>query len=169
MSQHGHSTGSARGENKRSRIQSWLMQEGWQIGEVQHPKASWVIGAKQESGFAVVIAQPTSPVDCVHIEATVRIDPHHQKMIAAMDGKLRAELWWRLRFGLLKLGVEFGPIQDGVTNLNVTQRMYDDGLTKDRFLQRVGKIRNAQVLILWTINRTFDQSPDDVLDSGFVS
>jgi len=169
MSKHSRSTGNGYTNDKRSRIQTWLMQEGWKIGEGQHPQASWIITASQDKGFTVVVAQPSNTRDRVDIQAGVAIGDDHQKMIAAMDGKQRQKLFWDLRFDLLKMGVDFSGFDEPVKMLNVTQRMYDDGLTKDRFLQRVNKIKNAQVAILWTINRTFDQPPDDdILGSGFV-
>jgi hypothetical protein len=169
MSKHGRSTANPRSENKRSKIQSWLMQEGWKIGEAQHPQASWVIAATNPGGFSLVIAQPQNTPDRIDIQSSVIIGDDHQKLIAAMEPKERQDLWWGLRFALLKMGVDFGGFDEPVKMLAVIQRMYDDGLTKDRFLQRVTKIKNSQVLILWTIRRAFDQPPgDDVLDSGFI-
>jgi hypothetical protein len=169
MSKHGRSTANPRTENKRSRIQTWLMQEGWKIGEGQHPDALWVVSASNERGFALVVAQPRNTLDRIDIQAGVTIDEGHQRLLAGMDSKQRQDLFWQLRFDLLKMGVDFEGFEDPVKMLNVTQRMYDDGLTKDRFLQRVTKIKNAQVLIIWTINRAFDQPPDDeILGSGFV-
>jgi len=169
MSKHGRSTASPRTENKRSRIQGWLMQEGWQIAENQHPNAAWIIAATQAGGFGLLIVQPQSTPDRIDIQAGIGIDPEHQRLIAAMEPKQRQELWWNLRFDLLKMGVDFGGFDEPVTQLHVSQRMYDDGLTKDRFLQRVTKIKNAEILILWSIRRAFDQPPDDeILGSGFV-
>jgi len=90
-------------------------------------------------------------------------------MMAAMDATQRRSLLWDLRFDLIKMGVDFNGMAEPVQQVDITQRMYDDGLTKDRFLQRVTKIKNAQVLVIWSINRAFDQPPDDeVLGSKFV-
>ena len=169
MSKHGRSTANPRTENKRTRIQGWLMQEGWKIGEAQHPDALWVISATDDAGRTLVVVQPRSMPDRVDMQASVAIDPNHQKLVAAMEPKERQDLWWGLRLELLKFGVDFTGFEEQVKMLNVLQRMYDDGLTKDRFVQRLIKIRNAQVLILWTINRAFDQPPDDdILGSGLV-
>lgn len=169
MSKHSNSTGSPRSDNKRARIQAWLMQEGWKIGEGQHPQAQWLISATNERGFALVVVQPSNGPDRIDIQAGVTIDEGIQKLIAGMEPKLRQDLFWGLRFELLKMGVDFAGFDEPVKLLNVSQRMYDDGLTKDRFVQRMSKIKNGQVLILWTLRRAFDQPPgDDVLDSGFV-
>jgi|SRR6185369_318784 len=169
MSKHSGSTGNVHTQDKRSRIQNWLMQEGWKIGEGQHPQASWIITASQDRGFTLVVAQPSNTRDRIEIQAGVAIGDDHQKSIAALDAPQRQKLFWDLRFDLLKMGVDFSGFDDPVKLINVTQRMYDDGLTKDRFLQRVTKIKNAQITILWTINRVFNQPPDDdILGSGLV-
>lgn len=169
MSKHSGSTGNSHTENKRGRVQSWLMQEGWKIGEGHHPNASWIITASQDNGFTVVVVQPNDTRDRIDIQAGVTLDDSSQKLIGSMDGSQRQKLFWDLRFDLLKMGVDFNGFDEPVRQLNVMQRMYDDGLTKDRFLQRVTKIKNAQVTILWTMNRAFNQPPDDdILGSGFV-
>ena len=87
-----------------------------------------------------------------------------------METKQRRELWWGLRFQLLKMGVEFKGFDEIVKEIIVMLRMYDDGLTKDRFLHRVNKIKNGQVAILWTIKRAFDEPPGDdgILDSDLI-
>ena len=169
MSKHSRSTATPYAVDKRSRIQSWLMQEGWKIAEGIHPNASWVINASQNSGFTLVVIQPSNLRDQVVIQAGVNIDDNAQKLLVAMEGAQRRALLWELRFDLLKMGVDFGGFEDPPKHLTVTQRMYDDGLTKDRFLQRVTKIKNAQVLIIWTLQRSFDQTPDDdILGAGVV-
>lgn len=80
MSKHGRSTANPRTENKRSRIQTWLMQEGWTIGEVQHPNAMWIISAKHASGFSLVIAQPQNTPDRIDIQASVRYGEKRSRM-----------------------------------------------------------------------------------------
>ena len=144
------------------------MQEGWKIGEAQHPEASWVI-ANNDRGISFVVVQPRAQPDRVEIQTSVLIHETHQRLLAEMDQKQRQDLWWRLRFELLRMGVDFEGFEDPVKQLVVLQRMYNDGLTKDRFAQRITKIKNAQVLILWTIQRAFHEPPDDeVLGSGFI-
>src|SRR5689334_1293583 len=137
MSKHSRSTGNGQTQDKRSRIQNWIMQEAWKIGDGQHPNASWIVSASQDNGATVVIAQPTNRRDRIDIQASVGIDDNHQKLIAGMDAAERRDLFWRLRFDLLKMGLDFTGFDDPPKQLNVMQRMYDDGLTKDRFLQRV--------------------------------
>jgi hypothetical protein len=169
MSKHSRSTANLYAVDKRSRIQNWLLQEGWKIADGQHPKASWIVTASQDKGFTLVVVQPASMRDRIEIQAGVGIDESAQKLLAAMDAVQRRSLFWDLRFDLLRMGVDFSGFDDPPKQLNVTQRMYDDGLTKDRFLQRVTKIKNAQIMIIWTINRAFDQPPEDeILGSGFV-
>lgn len=169
MSKHSRSTANLYSVDKRSRIQNWLMQEGWKIAEGVHPNAAWMINASEQNGFTLIVVQPSNLRDRIDIQAGVNVDDAAQKSLAAMDGAERRRLFWGLRFDLLKMGVDFSGFDDVPKQLNVMQRMYDDGLTKDRFLQRVTKIKNAQVLIIWTLQRAFNQPPDDdILNSGFV-
>lgn len=170
MSKHGHATAPARMDGKRNRIQSWLMQEGWKIGEAHHPQASWVVSASHDTGLSIVAAQPANAPDRIDVQASVTISDDHQKQIAMMDVKQRQDLWWRLRFDLLRLGIDFQGFDEPVRQISVMQRIYDDGLTKDRFLQRVSKIKNAQALTIWSIRRDLNQTPgDDVLNEGFIN
>ena len=169
MSEHSRSTGNSHLEEKRSRLEKWLMQEGWKLGEKHHPNALWVITAILGTGGSLVVIQPRSVVDRVAIQTIVTISEDHQKLIAAMEPKRREDLWWNIRFELLRMNVAFGGLEEAVKLVTVLQNMYDDGLTKDRFLQRVAKVRNAQAMVVWSILRTFDQPPDDdILSSSLV-
>ena len=132
MSKHGRSTGNLRLEEKRKRLEKWLMQEGWQISEIQHPKALWAIAATLKGG-SVFVAQPLSVLDRVAIQTVATISADHQKLIAAMEPKPREDLWWNLRFDLLKMGVTFGGFEESVKAVEVVDNMYDDGLTKRPF------------------------------------
>lgn len=167
MSKHSGSTGNQQTNNKRERLQRWLMQDGWKIAEAHHPQASWIISA---SGLiSLLIVQPAATSDRIDIQTGVSIADEHQKQIAAMDTNQRRDLWWRIRFDLLRMGVDYRGFDEPVREIHVMQRMFDDGLTKDRFLQRVSKIKNAQILISSNVQRALDQPPDDILNEGFIN
>jgi hypothetical protein len=146
------------------------MREGWKIGESHHPQASWIVTANHDTGLSIAVVQPANAPDRIDVQTAVRIDENHQKQIVTIDAKQRQDLWWRLRFDLLRLGVDFQGFDEPIRQINVMQRMYDDGLTKDRFLQRVGKIKNAQILVIWSVQRALNQPPgDDILNEGFIN
>ena len=169
MSKHGPSTENSRLEDKRTRIQTWLVQEGWKVDQAQAEGALWIITATNETQQNIVVAQPQSLPDRIEIQATILLPDDRQKMFEDMDAKEREAVLWNLRFELLKLGVEFvglaGPV---VQEIRILQRIYDDGLTQDRFTQRISQVKAGAILTVWTISLALEQ-PTDELDSSFTN
>ncbi|HKZ80924.1 MAG TPA: DUF2299 family protein [Pyrinomonadaceae bacterium] len=170
MAKHARSTANQPSQNKRSRIQSWLMQEGWKIGELPITEAAlWGITATSDIGHVIIVAQPRQPTDRTIIQASVTVDDDTKRQIAAMSQEKRQEFWWRIRLGLLEMGLEFSGFAEPINLLGVSQRIYDDGLTKDEFLQRVSQVKRGVIFILWMIQRGLQQPPDDsILDAGLI-
>ncbi|MGD8369316.1 MAG: DUF2299 family protein, partial [Desulfobacterales bacterium] len=47
--------------------------------------------------------------------------------------------------------VDFTGIAEPMRSVQVTQRIYLDGLTKDSFIQRFTNVRNALITVIWSI------------------
>jgi hypothetical protein len=85
-----------------------------------------------------------------------------------MDAKKREEFWWGLKMKLLDTGLDFNGLAEPVQRIDIGQRIYTDGMTKDAFLQRTSQVKFAQILVLWSIAHILQQPTDDVLDSGLI-
>ncbi len=146
-------------EGLRSRIQKWLLAEGWRLREKQHEDAAWLVDGEDGAGRHIVVGQKKGVPDQVLIQGAVLLSDQHRQQFETLAPAERQDLLWDLRFRLLGLGVEFSGVQDPLQTVNVSQRIYSDGLTKDRFLQRASRVRNGILAVLWTISRRFSQWP----------
>lgn len=156
MHKHGRSTANPRFENRRNRIQGWLMQEGWQVTEAHNPDFLWVIIAQNKFGQTILIVQPKAPPDRIEFQAHIVLAEEHLKRLAAMKSQYRNQMWWDLRFELLKLGVDFEGFTEPVRQIRVLQKIYDDGLTKDRFVQRLSLVKAGLLLVIWRLGKTLE-------------
>lgn len=168
MAKHSRSSLAHNVQSTRQRIQTWLMQEGWTIGEEAAEGVQWAINART-NGYIMVLAQMSQPSDRINIQASVLVDPSHQQMFAQMDTKKRTDFWWSIKIKLLDMGLDFNGLAEPVQRIDIGQRIYIDGMTKDAFLQRVSQVKRAQIVVLWSIGRILQQpTDDDILDSGLV-
>ena len=149
------------GYGKKSRVQNWLMQEGWQISEAQGENATWVLAAMNPGRPGVAAIQPQVPQDVLVLQSSIEMDQSAIQRMETLDSKERKELTWSIRLGLVQMGVEFVGVEDLPKKIVVTQRIYDDGLTKDSFVQRVMQVRNAMFFTTWTLAKFLEQPPPD--------
>ncbi len=146
---------------KRARVQNWLMQAGWQVGEAQAENAAWAITAVSPAKHPVVVVQPQQPNDAVLIQANLALDKTLRQRIEALSQNERRETIWAVRLGLLQMGVEFGGIDDIPEQIVITKVIYDDARIKDTFLQRVTQVRDATLFTIWSLVRRFDEPPSN--------
>lgn len=135
----------------RSKIQSWLMAEGWKIAEQPHPDFGWLIRAEDAAGRRVLLGQHKLRQDHIHLEALVNISPEHSQKFESLPDEKRRENLWKMRFRLLMMNVDFAGVAEPLQNVVLTQRIYLDGLTQDVFTQRFLMFRNAVIAVIWSI------------------
>ena len=140
----------------REKVQNWLMGEGWQISEQPHPDAEWLIRAEDAAQRRILIGQNKARPDMILLEARVNLADEHQEMFEKLPEKTRRLTLWNLRFRLLSLNVDFAGVAEPIKTVLLTQRIYLDGLTKDNFLQRFSIVRNAVVMVIWSITRQLE-------------
>ena len=138
-------------ETTRDKVQKWLMSEGWQIAEQSHPDMSWLIRAEDAGGRRILVGQNKARQDLIHLEAAVDLSDDYRKMFEGIPEDRRREILWNLRFQLLYMNVDFTGVADPMQAVVLTQRIYLDGLTKDAFIQRFLVVRNAVIVVIWSI------------------
>jgi len=135
----------------REKVQNWLMSEGWQIAEQSHPDLTWLIRAEDAAARRILVGQSKAREDRIHLEARVNVGDEHRKKFGSLPGERRRDILWKLRFRLLSMNVDFVGVAEPIQAVLLTQRIYLDGLTKDTFLQRFSIIRNAVIIVIWSI------------------
>ena len=163
MSQHAQPSGGQQSQQNRRKIQGWLMEEGWRVGEVNPPDAAWMLSATDESGRIILIGQPINRADIVLIQGSVRTDENVRRHLREMAQHERNKFYLDLQYSLLQMGVEYAnvgnPPPDPPELVGVTQRIYAEALNRDEFVQRAILIRNAVVMILLKIAGLMNQPP----------
>ncbi len=151
--------GSPSPEGVRERIQAWLLAEGWSISEKSHESAFWLIQVEDRAQRKLLVGQARSPRDQLRIQAAIAVAPDHRSAFQGLPESVRQDLLWELRFRLLSMNVEFTGISEPLEKVTVTHKVYMDGLTKDRFLDRVAIVRNAVIAVVWSIVRRLGTVP----------
>jgi len=146
-------------EQVRDQVQTWLMGEGWSLSEKSNEGASWLVQAEDPAQRRLLVGQTKSPADQVRIQATVVVATDHREHFEALPAEVKDAILWELRFRLLNMSVDFSGIGEPLERVTVAQRIYLDGLTKDRFLQRVAVVKNALIAVIWSIGRRLSHLP----------
>ena len=144
-----------RSQEARRRIQTWLTEEGWRIGEEDIPEAVWVITGQGARRRHITIAEKANRPDQVLISGGVSVSEEHRSLFAALPSEERDNFMWDLRFALLAADVEFDSVGDPPESFAIVQRIYHDGLTKDVFFQRVSQVRKGVLVVMWKFAQKF--------------
>lgn len=152
-------TGDQSIEEVRQRIQGWLMEEGWSIGQADVPDAAWTLTGKDPVGRHIIVAQRANRSDQVLINGSVSVSKQHLGAYNALSQEERGLFAWEIQSTLLSRDIEFSVDGDPPSKFLIAQRIYYDGLTKDAFLQRVSEVRRAVTTLLMMYARKFQPAP----------
>lgn len=141
---------------KRARIKAWLETE-WSLSEIYDPNTSWIVQATNTTpaadGQSFVVLQTTIFPDQMLIQGSAEVEAEMQEQLTALTATERREFLWDLRFGLLKLGVEFTGVVDPLELVMIRKTIWDDALTKDEFMNRVDQVNSAVIYVIWMLQR----------------
>jgi hypothetical protein len=157
---------------KRARVQNWLIQDGWQLSELQNPQASWILQATDKLGRPVVIAQPSNLNDKLDIQTVVTVDEPHRSRLETLEESERQDFLTTLRSEPMRMGVDYHEVSESPVvpqQIVMTQYIYDDGLTRDTFLQRVHQVVRALSVVQLTFARKFADTSTLQHKVGFVN
>ena len=156
---------------KRARIKAWLETE-WLLSAIHDPNTSWVVQATNRTaaadGQSFVVLQTTIFPDQMLIQGSVEVEPEMQEQLTALSAAERREFLWDLRFGLLKLGVEFVGVADPLEEVMIRKCIWDDALTKDEFMNRVDQVNSAVIYVIWMLQRRLPMG-DSGAEASFVN
>jgi hypothetical protein len=159
MMQHSQGTESQQTKNHKRNIHSWLMGEGWQVGEEYNKETSWVLTATDKGGHKLLVLQPIDKADMIVIQSGVKTSDNIRRHLSEMPNNERKEFYFDLQYSLLQMNVEYANVGDPFELVVTSQRVYSDSLIRDTFIQRVIQVRNAQVMILLKIASLMNEPP----------
>lgn len=163
MSKHKHTPA----KDKYSRIERWLLSEDWSTNR-HAPMEGWAwILAGVNVKTTLLFMQPSRHPDRVLIQGEIKVDDEQQRAFNALPSEKRDVMIWELRFALLQMGVEFVGIQLPLESIFLRKSIYEDGLTKDAFMQRARDVHRAILLVQWTLARHYQEPTDEEPDQGF--
>jgi hypothetical protein len=154
-------------QDKRSRVQQWLLAEGWRTTDgVPEQGWAWML-AVTNTKTTLLITQPANKPDQIIIQGEVEVTDDHRKSFNALPSEKRDNIIWDLRFDLLKMGVEFFGVHLPFESIFMRKVIYSDGLTKDNFMQRVREVHRAVLFVQWTFSRNYKEPPNEEPEDGF--
>lgn len=143
----------------KAKIQTWLMEDGWSLRKETPSEGLWAFVAEDQFGRKIIVGQKVGKEDEILIQGAVSIsDNTSDRMSRLSEDELNA-LLWDLRFELVRSNLEFSGISLPLKRIEVVERIFSDGLSKDRFLQRTSEVRKGVLIVLWTLARKLGQQP----------
>jgi len=140
-------------------VRTWLMEDGWSLRQETPGQSLWAFVAEDQFGRKIVVGQRVGKDDEVVIQGAVNISDDTTDRIGRLSEDERNNLLWDLRFELVKTNLEFSGISLPLKRIEVVERIFQDGLTKDSFLQRASEVRKGVLIVLWILARKFAQQP----------
>ena len=135
-------------EMLRSRIEKWLVDEGWQLELRDASGTSWNFVATDSNRRVVNIRLRLGKLDQVSLMGSVVLTPQDQRQLERLPESERNAFLWDLRFDVIRLGLDFMGIDFPLRRISVMQELYfDGGLSKDTFMQRLAQVRRGVALI----------------------
>ncbi len=140
----------------REQIEEWLSGEGWSVTELTHDQTQWLLRAQDQQQGILIVGQSKAPEDQLRLQADINIDPAHREKLGELSEKQRDEMLWRLRFSLLEMNLQFTGLSASPERVTVFRHLYLDGLNKNLFMEAVGRVRSAVLMMIWSFRRELD-------------
>lgn len=143
----------------KDKVRTWLMEDGWSLKQETPPAGLWAFVATDQFGRIIGVGQRKDKEDEVVIQGAISIGDDTNDRITRLTDHDRNDLLWDLRFELVKTNLEFIGIALPLKRIEVVQRIFLDGLTKDCFLQRTSEVRKGVLIVIWLFARKLGQPP----------
>ncbi len=138
-------------DNLKSKVHSWLTEEGWDLQEVSQANFAWAFVAEKTIA-KLNVAQPKGKFDlCIVRIALNLVDA--QSSLSKLSQDEVDEFLWELKFELARLEVEFEGVKSPLAKVAIYRAIYSDGLTKNSFADTLGKVLRASMILQWLLTR----------------
>lgn len=135
----------------KDQIIEWLKQFGANPQEDTTEEADWVIGCSfMNLNFAVL--QPTGE-DCIQLQRGMEISEEHVAKLKSLSASKYQAFLYQLKRGYLLSNIRYQLIFPGNGNgilerVLLSCRVYEDGLSKERFFDKLFKLHDAAILLI---------------------
>jgi hypothetical protein len=143
-------------EEMRSKIQAWLMEEGYQIGQIEDQTADFHLSATHsQTHIMFEIIKPRNKPDMIAVATGVCLAPNQLTRLRAIQERKRADFLWDIKFQLLSGGYEFQFFPDSATTVEkviLSVSLWFDGISKHVFMSSITKVNSGFLFVSWKLN-----------------
>lgn len=132
------------------RVEAWMHGDGFEVEKIEDPETHVTFEAERSEDFTYTIVHPSPEADHVFLGLAVPGEPLEDALREASEEETEAFLT-DLRFGLLGMGVEFDGLDVPTEQVTLFLPAYFDGLSKDRFMEKLREVKNAGLFLQWTL------------------
>ena len=149
----------------RNIVQTWLMEEGYQISSEEQPGFNFDLRVQIPNGVGFDVLQEINKNDSVAIISTISIARDNSEQFNRLTTAQKGDFLWDLRISLLNFQIltEYRPFTTTMYELpetiTVNEQLWRDGLTKDRFMNSIRRVINATFLIILKFQKAFGTQP----------
>lgn len=138
-----------------SKIKKWLETEGYQV-KLLFPKGfDFALELSDNSGKSLgyYVSKPEN-IDVIGITMTIRLPKKITDIVAKLTDNQRIELTQAMHRELLKL-IQDHAIDPNLKQIEVDERVYLDGFTKQKFMESFRKARNVHLYLISVLRNKF--------------
>lgn len=139
----------------KKKVSDWLVEEGFFYEEVMDPDTRFNFSTKVV-GLAFDVVQDIRR-EVVVVRSTLVFNEAQRVMFGTMGEKRRQDFLWDVRIMLLGNaeigGFQIKPDPERMEFLVQSRGIFDDALTKDRFMHSILIVHKAITMIIWLLNR----------------
>jgi len=140
---------------QKKKILDWFTEicQGTPV-EAEGDGLEWLIHGKfGEMGIAVL--NPISK-SYMQIQRSIAIDPEHQAIIGNKSQERQLEFIYSLKRDLILIGVRWQLLftdetETSISEVRLSDRVYEDAITRDLFNKSIQKIHDASVLFVMSV------------------
>lgn len=134
-------------------ITNWLLEESFQIKEIEDPMAIFNLYAEDDQKRNVNVIQNWKKSTQIAIATNAAFNEDVQLKIQRMDEKDREDFFWEIRFGLLQMNVGYSKVGLPFEKIRLINNLWLDNLSKDVFMRRMFDVRRAIVYVFMQVER----------------
>ncbi len=138
--------------NQNRMILEWLTEicEGTPI-EGEGDDLEWLVQGKLGE-MGLVVLKPRSK-SYLQIQRLITIDPEHQAIIGRRGQERQVEFIYNMKRDLILTGVRWQLLftddtETSITEVRLSNRIYEDGLTRDSFIRSIYRLHDASILFV---------------------
>ncbi len=151
----------------REMVQKWLSEEGIFAKLVADDQANFHFVIKfPDEHHSMDILQPKGKEDAIIIGCATTVSPSHLSKMRELTGKKRESFLMDFRMMLNMMPVDFqlNHPEQVLHGFLVTDQIFQDGLSKDRFISSIKWVFKAKLQGVWEIQKRFGTPKEEQED-----